>query len=270
MTMELEKLPRPGGRLKIQKRADLVTEEIKQLITQKNLRPGDKLPMEKELQRLFSVSKSTIREALKSLEVQGLITISTGPTGGATIMEVPLERTFQLLQNYLFFKEVSMEDIYAARRLLEPELAAGSVPFLSDEQLDALEHNIETCQPTSQEPSLLVRQRQADLDFHDILAAANPNPFLRFACELINEMLRRLVVFSTQTPPEEHTRFGCANVKIHTEIAKAARARDSERVRALMKAHMEEASEYVKRLDGRLDGRLILDSEMAPRPRPLS
>jgi DNA-binding GntR family transcriptional regulator len=80
----------------------------------------------------------------------------------------------------------------------------------------------------------------------------------------------RLVVFSTQTPPEEHTRFGCANVKIHTEIAKAARARDSERVRALMKAHMEEASEYVKRLDGRLDGRLILDSEMAPRPRPLS
>ncbi|OPZ00246.1 hypothetical protein A5906_18645 [Bradyrhizobium sacchari] len=163
-------------------------------------------------------------------------------------MEVPLERTFQLLQNYLFFKEVSMEDIYAARRLLEPELAAGSVPFLSNEQLDALEHNIETCQPISQEPSLLVRQRQADLDFHDIQAAANPNPFLRFACDLINEMLRRLVVFSTQTPPEEHTRFGCANVKIHAEIAKAARARDSERVRALMKAHMEEASEYVKRL----------------------
>ena len=146
------------------------------MITQKNLRPGDKLPMEKELQRLFTVSKSTIREALKSLEVQGLIAISTGPTGGATIIEVPLERTFQLLQNYLFFKEVSMEDIYAARRLFEPELAAGSVPFLSDQQLDALEHNIETCQPTSQEPSLLVQQRQADLDFHDILAAANPIP----------------------------------------------------------------------------------------------
>jgi DNA-binding GntR family transcriptional regulator len=46
------------------------------------------------------------------------------------------------LQNYLFFKEVSMEDTYAARRLLEPELAAGSVPFLSDEQLDAPEQKI--------------------------------------------------------------------------------------------------------------------------------
>jgi hypothetical protein len=46
--------------------------------------------------------------------------------------------------------------------------------------------------------------------------------------------------------------------------------RNNEGVRALMKAHMGEASEYVKRLDGRLDGRLILDSEMAPRPRPLS
>ncbi|WP_027552784.1 hypothetical protein [Bradyrhizobium sp. Cp5.3] len=83
-------------------------------------------------------------------------------------------------------------------------------------------------------------------------------------------MLRRLVVFSTQTPPEEHTKFGRANVRIHAEIAKAARARDSERVHSLMKARMDEASEYVKRLDGRLDGRLILDSEMAPRPRPLS
>jgi GntR family transcriptional repressor for pyruvate dehydrogenase complex len=75
---------------------------------------------------------------------------------------------------------------------------------------------------------------------------------------------------SSSLRPEEHTKFGCANVKIHAEIANAARVRDSERVRALMNAHMEEASEHIKRLDGRLDGRLILDSETAPGPRPLS
>jgi DNA-binding FadR family transcriptional regulator len=254
-----------AGRLTIQKRADLVTEDIKKLITDRRLNPGDRLPMEKDLQKLFAVSKSTIREALKSLEVQGLVTISTGPSGGATIMEVPLERTFQLMQNYLFFKDVGMEDIYAARRLLEPELAAGAVPYLGEAEFAALEHNIDCCRPRSLDGTVLVRQRMADLDFHDVFAAKNPNPFLRFTCELINAMLRRLIVFSTDTPLEEHRAFGQANVTIHAAIAKAARARDVERVRDLMRAHMIEASEYVKRLNGRLDGRLILDSETMPR-----
>lgn len=245
------------------KRADLVTEDIKRLITQRNLKPGDRLPNERDLQELFSVSKSTTREALKSLEVQGLITISPGPGGGATIREVPLERTLQLVQNYLFFKDISMKDIYSARCLLEPELAAGAVPFISVEQLDALAANIDACEPASKEAGSLVRQRQADLDFHDILAAANPDPFLRFICQMINELLRRLVVFSTDTPAEEHVKFGTANVHCHSEILDAIRARDAQKVRELMRAHMDEAAGFVTRLNGRLDGRLILDSEIA-------
>jgi len=115
----------------------------------------------------------------------------------------------------------------------------------------------------------LLSQRQADLDFHDILAAANPDAFLRFICQLINELLRKLVVFSTETPAEEHVEFGCANVRCHAAIAEAARRRDVEKVRELMREHMEEASSFVTRLNGRLDGRLILDSEMVPQLRNL-
>lgn len=257
----------PTVQLKQQvKRADMVTEDIKRLITQRNLKPGDKLPNERDLQELFSVSKSTTREALKSLEVQGLITISPGPGGGATIREVPLDRTLQLVQNYLFFKDISMKDIYNARRLLEPELAAGAVPFITDEQLDALEANIEACAPAAKETASLVRQRQADLDFHDILAMANPDPFLRFICQMINELLRRLVVFSTDTPMEEHEKFGAANAHCHSELLAAIRTRDAQRVRELMREHMDEAAGFVARLNGRLDGRLFLDSEMAGTP----
>ena len=69
--------------IKQPKRADLVAEEIKRLITEKDLKPGDRLPREAELQQLYAVSKSTIREALKSLEVQGLIKVTTGrPAAG--------------------------------------------------------------------------------------------------------------------------------------------------------------------------------------------
>src|SRR3954453_23447829 len=100
------------------KRGDLMVEEIKAWIAERRFAPGDRLPKESELQALFGVSKGTAREALKSLEVQGLVTVSTGPSGGATIGEVPLERAFQLVQNYLFFREVDVAQIYAVRRVL--------------------------------------------------------------------------------------------------------------------------------------------------------
>ncbi|HQQ68826.1 MAG TPA: FadR/GntR family transcriptional regulator [Alicycliphilus sp.] len=248
------------------KRPDLVAQEIKRLITEKNLSPGDRLPREIELQEQFQVSKGTIREALKSLEVQGLITISTGPTGGGTIAEVPLDRTLQFMQNYLFFKEVSIDDIYAVRQMLEPELAAGAVPHLTAADFEALEHSISCCDPTQSHEDL-VTQRREDVNFHDILAAANPNPFLRFTCELINEMIRQLIVFGNRTPQSEHRRFGEANAQFHRDIVQAARARDAEAVRALMEQHMQEAASSVKRMKGRIQGRLILDAETLRRQR---
>ena len=116
----------------------------------------------------------------------------------------------------------------------------------------------------------ILKQRQEDVNFHDILAAANPNPFLRFSCELINEMIRQLIEFRNDTPQSEHERFGEANVKIHKAITKAARARDVEKVRELMVIHMTEAPRYVKRMRGKLRGRLILDSEIRKRLRTRS
>jgi len=242
------------------KRSDLVAEAIKRLITDKNLSPGDKLPREGELQTQFQVSKGTIREALKALEVQGLVKISTGPSGGGTIVEVPLDRTLQLMQNYLFFKEVTIADIYTVRQLLEPALAAGAVPHLSEADFDALQHSIACCDPTSSHDDLL-SQRREDVNFHDILAAANPNPFLRFTCELINEMIRQLIVFANGTSQAEQRRFGEANAQIHREITQAARERDGSKVQALMAQHMSDAAGSVKRMKGRLQGRLILDAE---------
>jgi GntR family transcriptional regulator, transcriptional repressor for pyruvate dehydrogenase complex len=258
--------------IKQHKRPDLVAEEIKRLITEKDLKPGDRLPREVELQALFSVSKSTIREALKSLEVQGLIKVTTGPNGGGMVVEVPLDRTLQLLQNYLFFKDVTIDDIYTVRQLLEPELAAGAVPHLTEQDFAALDASIACCDKPAAAHGVsdILKQRQEDVNFHDILAAANPNPFLRFSCELINEMIRQLIEFRNDTPQSEHERFGEANVKIHKAITKAARARDVEKVRELMVIHMTEAPRYVKRMKGKLRGRLILDSEIRKRLRTRS
>jgi len=248
--------------LRSPKRGDVVAEEIKRCIALRDMKVGDKLPKEADLQAVFSVSKGTIREALKSLEVQSLIRVSTGPAGGARIVEVEFDRTFQLLQNYLFFKNVTIEDIYQLRRVLEPELAAGAVPHLRAGHFAALETSIATCAPLPASASSALRQRQEDLHFHDIMAEANPNPLLRFVCQMINQFLRHLVSVGVSPAHELYRRFGCANVRAHKDIVAAARRRDAGKVRGLMLAHVIEAERHVQRLQGALRRRLVLDSDI--------
>lgn len=248
--------------LKTQKRGDLVAEEVKRWIMARNLGPGDKLPKENELQQLFSVSRGTTRDALKSLEVQGLITLSTGPTGGATVAEVPLGRTLQFLQNYLFFKDLGVVEVYAVRKIVEPELAAGAVPHLTAEDIAGLERSISICAPVSKSPVDALEQRQEDLHFHDILARANPNVFLRLIGEMINQMLRQLVVFAGNASHEQYQRFGRDNVRAHRAILEAIRAQDQDTVRSLMYQHILEAEKHVKKLQGVLRSKFIFDSDV--------
>src|SRR5215475_13930801 len=245
------------------KRGDLVVEEIKRWIAERRLGPGDKLPKEDELQALFGVSKGTAREALKSLEVQGLVTVTTGPAGGATIGEVPLERAVQLLQNYLFFRELSVTQIYAVRRLLEPELAAGAVPHLTEEHFAAMERSIATCAPHAASAEQALAQRQEDLHFHDVLADANPNTLLRFMCQVINHLLRHSVGMGDPNHAAAH-KLGETNVAAHRRLLVAARRRDAKQVRKLMIEHVDEAERHVRRLAAAVRRRFVLESELRP------
>jgi len=240
----------------------MVVDEIKRWIAEERLRPGDKLPKEAALQQLFGVSKGTAREALKSLEVQGLVTVSTGPAGGATIGEVPLDRTFQLVQNYLFFRDLNVAQIYAIRRILEPELAAGAVAHLTEADFEALEHSIDTCAPAPVSAAQARAQRQEDLRFHDVLAAANANALLRFMCEVINRLLRHLVTVGDQPAHPAYRRLADANVAVHRRLLAAARRRDTAEVRRLMLDHIDEAGGLAAVLDAAVRQRFVEDADL--------
>jgi GntR family transcriptional regulator, transcriptional repressor for pyruvate dehydrogenase complex len=249
--------------LRALKRGDLVVEEIKRWIAERRLAPGDKLPKEEELQALFGVSKGTAREALKSLEVQGLVRISTGPAGGGTIGAVPLDRALQLLQNYLFFHELDVAQIYTVRRLLEPELAAGAVPHLTEEHFASLERSIATCAPHPSSLEQARAQRQEDLHFHDVLADANPNLLVRFMCQVINHLLRHSVAMGDPSHTAAH-KLGATNVAAHRRLLLAARRRDADRVRRLMVEHVDEAERHVQKLAAAVRQRFVLDSQQRP------
>ena len=241
---------------------DQMVEQIKRWIIAGHVKPGDRLPKEAELLDIFGLSKGTVREALNSLEVQGLVTMRTGPDGGATIAAVPFDRTFQLLQNFFFFREVDLAQIYELRRLLEPELVAGAVPHITEETLRLLEASIDFCAPAAQGPAHALDQRAEDLHFHDILAEANPNEVLRFMCQALNEMLVRSVRLARGV--QHDAAFGRANVVAHRKILEALRERDATRARALMLEHIIEAEDYVKRLRGEYLRSLVLESDGPP------
>jgi DNA-binding FadR family transcriptional regulator len=247
------------------KRGDQVAELIKSWINDGKVRPGVRLNKEAELQDLFKVSRGSMREALKALEVQGLVSLSTGPDGGATITRVPLARAFQSLQNYLFFESISLEDIYGVRRVLEPLLAAGAVEHLTDADLEALERSVEVCEPFVASHEHALDQRHEDIHFHDVLAAANPNAFLRCVCQIINQMLHSLVIVAGNVTQQEYQAFGRKTVAAHRAILDAARRRDASAVEQLMAVHMEEAEAQLRKVHAALRQKLVLDSDLGLR-----
>ncbi|MCK4783939.1 MAG: FadR family transcriptional regulator [Desulfobacteraceae bacterium] len=93
---------------KTEKISDHIIEQIRDAVLSGQFKPGDRLASENELINQFEVSKATIREALRVLEVMGLIEIKKGVGGGVFIAEVEMKTTINSIINFLYFKSVNM------------------------------------------------------------------------------------------------------------------------------------------------------------------
>lgn len=240
------------------KRADLVAEKIKEFIVNNKIKPGDRLPAEKELMRSFKSSRGTIRETLKSMEVQGLIEIIPGRNGGVRLCQVPYERAMQLVANYFHFKNPTAIQIYEVRKIIEPLMAENVVGLLKDEDFQSLEKNIQICLMYIQDESKVdrIKCREAELEFHNILARAYPNPFVSFICRLINDCLMRFVVFK-KYGPRIRKEFAESNVKYHIKLVEAYNNQNRNQVRKLMKEHMVDAEMYLSKIEAFFEQGLV-------------
>jgi DNA-binding FadR family transcriptional regulator len=234
----------------------------------KNIKPGDRLPQEKELMDLLGVSRGTIREALKALEVQGLIRVATGRSGGAVVAEVSYQTAAGLLGNYFYFQKLQAVEIYDLRRLIEPEMAVSVVDWLTESDLKRLEMLIESCANVQDTPESRRRQRLEELEFHNVLAARSPNPLYSFTCRFINKVLADQVVFKRMYL-ERQLKIDRENHAAHSELLEAYRTRDPDRVRRTMTRHMGECSCHVAELEAIVETRFFSESplpELSPMP----
>lgn len=236
------------------KRADLIVEEIKRWIVAGDLRPGDRLPQETQLEELLQSSRGTVREALKVLESQGLIEITRGAKGGARVSNVSYEKTSSALRNFLYFEPLTWSHIYRVREKLEPMMAASVIDLLTPADIAALRHTVEVCKLGIKGEVDQRTHRIAELEFHSILSQACPNPLLRLLCRFINDMLRDLSISDPRSIilPKDSS-FALKAIKFHTALIDAFEERDGERVRTLMSQHVHDAGCLVSQREEEVD-----------------
>jgi len=137
--------------------------------------PGDKLPSEKELITLFNVSRVPLREALRSLEEMGLITIRPGVSGGAFVAQMGIKSVSDSLFNMIRLGKINISDIWEFRMLIEPNITRLASERRSDWDIQQMEEIISV-----REKALKARKAPvvSSIDFHQAIARAAKNPLL--------------------------------------------------------------------------------------------
>ncbi|MCA1490618.1 FadR/GntR family transcriptional regulator [Sinorhizobium alkalisoli] len=226
------------------RRPEAIAERIKDFIRTERLLPGDRLPQEKTLIEEFKAAKGTVREAMKTLETQGLIYTRSGPGGGAFVAQPSAQHAMELLGAYFFFDQPNLSEIYAIRKALEPEIAALLAGHLRPAQLAELESTIRIYDQTPENVDEQYRQRVAELDFHSQLAQLCPNRLLGFLCGLMHNLLRdlplarRIYADPKPTSREEGLLF-------QYRLMAALKDGRSEEARAIAREHMDFAERYM-------------------------
>ena len=143
--------------VKLNKISENITEQIREAIFHGKLKPGDRLPIEKELMGKFEVSKGTIREALRSLEVLGFVDIRKGASGGTFVTEVDMNRVRDYFTNYLLFQNLSLTNLSEVRLILEPYIAEKAARLIKRKDLKKLEEIVEQSEDALEKKELRIR-----------------------------------------------------------------------------------------------------------------
>jgi DNA-binding FadR family transcriptional regulator len=234
-----------SARLPRRSRPVRVADAIKELMIEKGMVAGDRLPNEAEMIETFGMSKGTIREAMRILEAQGLVETKTGPGGGSFIKQVSHERARALLGNYFYFKDLSIADIYQLRFMLEPELAASLAGKLPAHAIEKLEQDIARY---SSPANTLEEERDHhvnSLRFHMRLAHYADNVLLGFLIDFMASILSDITVSRHLYDPPNIALWR-KGIECQRQLVAALRDGDSEKARAVMSEHMTNAQRLMQ------------------------
>ncbi|MFT3863817.1 MAG: GntR family transcriptional regulator [Solirubrobacterales bacterium] len=209
------------------KLSDRIAREFEERIVAGELPPGERLPTESELCELLDVSRSVIRDAVRTLTARGLVEVRQGR---GTIVTSPDDSAYSdALALLLTRSDLTMGDIFDARRALETQLGMLAVNSRTEDDLEALESSYDALVEAISERDW---QRASDghLEFHTSLIHAVHLP----AVEKLLEPMQQLVVPSAAPPIGVDDLW---DTPAHPPIIKALRKKDSSAMERALKGH---------------------------------
>jgi GntR family transcriptional repressor for pyruvate dehydrogenase complex len=210
---------------------------LKSLISTGVLTPGAKLPPERELAPAFGVSRSSLRHALKALEIMGVLTQRVGDgTYLAADAGAILQEPFELL---MLIDAITLDDLLETRLIVEPELAARAAERATLEDLRKMSKTLETYRRGTPDTVLV----EADLAFHRAIFEAARNPICTRLFSLIHRAMAGSIVLTSRMVDWDHT------LEFHRPIYAAIERRRPLDARVAMIAHLSDAKSLLGKLE---------------------
>ena len=220
--------------VKSNKVSEHIVEQIRKAIFEGTLKPGDKLPPERELIKNFKVSKATFREAMRSLEVLGFLEIRKGVSGGGFVTEVDMKKARDSFINFLHFKNLSLTNLTEVRLVLESHIAEKAALTITEDDLKGLKKLIEECEYVLKH-DIPIESRKNEIEFHRIIGSATGNPILMFILDFVEDLL-----IDTKEILQPGKGFSKKVLSAHKRIYKALLERNSKKVKQEMIKHIKE------------------------------
>ncbi len=196
-----------------------IVRQIRGLIADGQLKSGDRLPPERDLAERFRVSRTSVREALRALESTGLIEIRAGE--GAFVRSISVESLVEPLALVILSQREVIADLYEARRLLEPPIAALAAQRASPDEVQELTRILDEQAKEVEAGRTGLAQ---DAAFHTAIAHSAHNRAISRIVTTLMDLLTQTREESLQTPgrPErshqDHRRI-LAAIQVRDEAA---------------------------------------------------
>jgi GntR family transcriptional repressor for pyruvate dehydrogenase complex len=220
-----------------ERRYEQVAEQIQKLIAQGLLKSGDRLPPERELATRFGVARSSIRDAVRTLEVMGILEPRQG--AGTVVRDLSADSLVVPLATVLVRKRELVAELLDVRRMLEPGLAARAAKNATVEEVLELEdilrrqaEKMERGEPTIEE----------DSEFHYSIGRAARNSVVLKVLDVLMDLLRESRARSLQAPGRPERSYAG-----HMRVLRAIKRRDPEAAEKAVRKHLEEIESIVMR-----------------------
>jgi GntR family transcriptional repressor for pyruvate dehydrogenase complex len=205
-----------------------IVQQFHELINRGKLLPGERLPSERDLACQFNVSRSSVREAIRSMELQGLVV--SKPGSGTFISELYEDSVCDLVAAAIRTKNKRLSDIFEIRHLLEPAIAGLAAVRASQEELQNMRQILQTQKKQVENGETGV---ESDTAFHFALALATHNTALVSMVNAIEDILTKSRDQSLQRPgrPER-------SLESHSQILTMIEQGDSKNAVTAMDHHL--------------------------------